>query len=202
VSGGVLPGGLRYISWSDGGLDAAELRGLEAAQLRQAGATGRALAGRLLQWDKPHLVRNTGQEPFYEWFPQGSVRMRPGRPPGLWLNHSTDPNGHRVGHVEALYDSAMGPETLLLVDEGPLGDVVLNQLGSDGGHVPLSLGFEAITTVRDDQSFPPGLRRTAVWLREVAIVETPAFPEAYVWARGEPAAMRQALEGVGRRRYL
>lgn len=167
---------------------------------------GRALAGRLLEWGRPSLILPTrkGEKPYHEWFSRGAVRMLPGRKPLLYLGHGPD-GGTPVGHVDNVYDSVLGPDVLLLVDDSAAGDAVLEEIDDDGSDIPLSMGFLDIpaATIRDNRTVPPSRQRTAVWLSEVAIVPASAIPQARIWARSTPERLQLALSGSstwGRRR--
>lgn len=156
-----------------------------AAQVRAA-EPGRALFMHAVPWKTPTRIIPPKGEPYDEWFNRGSVRMSSPRP-GFWLHHRAE-GGVRVGVVAALVNGAGWLDAVALVDEGPVGDALLEDIGADGAGLPVSIAFETLPggMVRHGG---PGIERTRVRLSEIAIVDAAAYPAARIYARGSLSSL-------------
>jgi len=103
--------------------------------------------------------------------------------------------GVRVGRVFRLIETPTWCDMVALVDEGPAGDAFLAEVDEDGSRLGLSIAFDPMpgTTVRYHRADGPDeLCRNRVWLREVAVVGDPAYPDAYLYARGSLGSLATA----------
>jgi hypothetical protein len=115
--------------------------------------------------------------PYDEWFTRGAVKLTDR--PGLWLKHALH-GGHRCGETLALLDEPLGLDAIVEVAETPLGDGVLD-LVDRNYRVPVSIGFLQLPggfKIHDGPT--PGVERTAVELREIALVDAGAYRSAFV----------------------
>src|SRR5262245_11600217 len=142
-------------------------------------------------------IENDGK-PYLEWFARGALRLPYPRPP-FAVNH-IELGGTRVGYVVRLIDAPMWVDAVAQIDDSPAGDAFLEGIGGDGGRLPVSIAFKALDggTVRrpaDPVNRLPGLQRTRVELRDIAVVDAAQYEGAYTYARGHWAAMM----AIGRR---
>jgi hypothetical protein len=141
---------------------------------------GRYLWMHLVPVGRPtRITPRDGGQPYQEWFAHASVRLPWPRPPFL-VGHTRD-GGSVVGRMVRLFDAGAWIDGIAHVDDSDAGDALLEDIGPDGGNLPVSIGFQPISAV----SYPEGIRRTAVELSEVAVVEQSAYgDDARTYARG------------------
>jgi phage head maturation protease len=90
-------------------------------------------------------------------------------------------------------------DAALLIDEGPTGDAVLQDIGEDGGHLRLSIGFKAHPgrSIKSNSGPVPEITRQRALLCEIAVVAAAAFESSYTYARGTLAGLAQAFAATG-----
>lgn len=167
--------------------------GAVAATSGVVAAPGRYVYGHCLPWGTPTRIEQAGRAPFVEWFVRGSLRLPPGGA-GLWLRHAAE-GGVRVGRVVRLVDTPSWADVVCLVDDSAAGDAFLEDLSPDGDGLPLSVAFRSLPggTVRSrgvhGGVLVDELARRRVWLVEVAIVDSAAYPAARLYGRGRLATL-------------
>jgi hypothetical protein len=138
---------------------------------------GRGLWMHVLPWGVPTQITPRGGPSYREWFAKGSIMTF--RPVPFTLGHLSE-GGVQLGRVVKFDSGVHWLDAVALVDENPVGDAFLADIGGDGGRLPVSIGFKPISSVQ----YHDGLMRTRVELTEVAIVEAAAYEGAYTYARG------------------
>lgn len=159
----------------------------------------RRLDGHIVQFGQstivyPHKaasVRGEREEAYRETFLRSSVRLDPGGQVPFVLRHRAH-GGVRVGRVVELDNGPVWCDALIRVDPGPAGDLLLSDLDDAGRYrgapegAGLSMGFIPIpngTRTRRNDLGELEVTRAAVWLVELALVDTPAYPGARLYSK-------------------
>ena len=129
---------------------------------------------------------------YLEWFSRGGLRL-PWPRPDFALRHQLL-GGTKVGTVLRLIDIPGWIDAIAAVDDTPAGDAFLEDIGADGGRLPVSIAFNpepggTVRWPRDALTGLEGVQRTRVRLTEIAVVDQAQYEGAYTFARGNWAAM-------------
>ncbi len=97
--------------------------------------------------------------------------------------------GMPLGRVIRLIDVPGWIDAIAEIDDGPAGNAALEDIGPDGGHLPVSVAFDPdpggmVRWPRDPLLGLPGVQRTRVKLLDIAIVDSAQYEGAYTYSRG------------------
>lgn len=167
------------------------------AMFRRSSVAERVLWGHLVPVRVAAVIEpRDGGTPHYETWAADSLRLPPvGKTAGVYVGGHRVDGGTRVGRVSQLVQGRAWIDAALVIDDGEIGDAVLEDIGPGGGRLPLSIGFLADPgrSIRNNGGPVPEVLRQQAMVCEVAIVERAAFDGAYTYAPGVARGLAQAF---------
>ena len=162
----------------------------EMDPVMRARGLGRCIWMHAVPYCVPTRIEPPDADAFTEWFARNALRMPDGPKPGFWLRHKAH-GGVRVGTVHTLINQPTWCDAVALIDDSPAGDAFLQDVGADGGHLPVSIAFEKVPghSVPYYGAGVVDYERTRAILREIAVVDTAAYQGAYTYSRGDLTAL-------------